>query len=425
MGAFDVAADHTQQEKTQHAAAEDRGQFPPGIQHTVDAHHQKAHDDAQRSDDERRYVQYPHTALFGELPLRETLGEVRQYDRSRGIDACCHGGHAGREERRDDQARQPRGESVDNEPRENLIGGSTGRQEFGLRRVVGEERRADIDEDERYGDVEQPAEECRLHRLGRRLGRHIALHVVLVDAVVLHVDEKSVDEHHPEGRLRKARAETAEAELAVGRGDFEELPGAFGHREGEDRGAGDGPDDEDDALDGVGPDHGGDAAQQGVDQRGDARADDDGLDVPAEHRVQRQGQQQQDRAHAGELRQQVADRHVTAGPVTEAHFEVVVGRDAVDSAVERDEDLGREPRGDGDREAEYEGVPVAFVGVAGESEEADAADERGEDRHAHDPGGQRSFGGGECRGALAAAEVERAAEEGDAAHEDEEDEVIE
>ena len=38
---------------------------------------------------------------------------------------------------------------------------------------------------------------------------------------------------------------------------------------------------------------------------------------------------------------------------------------------------------------------------------------------------ENGFGGGECRGALAAAEVERAAEEGDAAHEDEEDEVIE
>ena len=314
---------------------------------------------------------------------------------------------------------------MDDEPREYLVRGRAGGQQFGTRRVVGEERRADVDEDQRHGDVEQSAEEGRFHGFGRRAGRHVALHVVLVDAVVLHVDEQAVDEHHPEGRFRKARTEAPEAELAVGRGYLEELPGAFGHREGEDRGAGDGPDDEDDALDGVGPDHGGDTAQQGVDQRGDARADDDGLDVPAEHGVQRQGQQQQDRAHAGELRQQVADRHVAARPVAEAHFEVVVGRDAVDSAVERYEDLGREPRGDGDREAEYERVPVTLVGVAGESEEADAADERGEDRHAHDPGGQRSFGGGECRGALATAEVERAAEEGDAAHEDEEDEVIE
>ena len=58
-------------------------------------------------------------------------------------------------------------------------------------------------------------------------------------------------------------------------------------------------------------------------------------------------------------------------------------------------------------------------------EEADAADERGEDRHAHDPRGQRTFGGGECRGAFTAAEVERASEEGDTAYEDEKDEVIE
>ena len=410
MGPAHGLADDAQQEQPQHAAAEDRRQFPPSVQHAVDAHHQQSHDDAQCPHDERRGVEHPHALLFGELLFREPLGEVRQHDRRRGVDARGDGGHAGREERGYHESGESRGESVDDEPREYLVRGRAGGQQFGTRRVVGEERRADVDEDQRHGDVEQSAEKGRFHGFGRRAGRHVALHVVLVDAVVLHVDEQSVDEHHPEGRFRKARAETAEAELAVGRGDFEELPGQY---------------DEDDALDGVGPDHGGDAAQQGVDQRGDARADDDGLDVPAEHRVQRQGQQQQDRAHAGELRQQVADRHVTAGPVAEAHFEVVVGRDAVDSAVERDEDLGREPRGDGDREAEYEGVPVAFVGVAGESEEADAADERGEDRHAHDPGGQRPFGGGECRGALAAAEVERAAEEGDAAHEDEEDEVIE
>jgi len=425
MGAFDRAADHTQQKETQHTAAEDRGQFPPGIQHAVDAHHQKAHDDAQRPDDERRHVQHPHTALFGELPLREAPGEVRQYDRGRGVDARRHGGHPGREERRDDQARQSRGESVDDEPREDLIGGGPGRQEFGLRRVVGEERRADVDEDERHGDVEQPAEEGRLHRLGRRFGRHVALHVVLVDAVVLHVDEESVDEHHPEGRLREACPEAPEAELAVCRGDLEELARAFGHREGQEQGAGHGPDDEDDTLNGIGPDHGGNTAQQRIDQRGDARADDNRRHVPAEHRMQRKGQQQQDRTDARQLRQQVADRRIAPRPVAEAEFQVVVRRDAVDVAVEGDEDLGCEPRGDGDREAEDEGVPVSLVGIAGQPQEADAADERGEDRHPHDPRRERPFGRREGRGTLAAAEVERAAEKGDTADKKEEDDIIE
>ena len=410
MGPAHRLADDAQQEQSEHAAAEDRRQLPPGVQHAVDPHHHQSHDDAQGSHDERRGVEHPHALLFGELLFREPFGEVRQHDRRRGVDARGDGGHAGREERGDHESRKPRGQSVDDEPRKDLVRGRAGGQQFGTCRVVGEERRADVDEDERHGDVEQSAEKGRFHGVGRRFGRHIALHVVLVDAVVLHVDEQAVDEHDPERRFGQARAEAAEAELAVGRGDLEELPGAFGHCEGEDRGAGDGAGDEDDALDGVGPDHGGYTAQQGVDQRGDARADDDGLDVPAEHGVQRQGQQQQNRSHAGELRQQIANSHVTAGPVAEAHFEVVVGRDAVDPAVERNEDLGREPRGDGDREAEYERVPVTLVGVAGESEEADAADERGEDRHAHDPGGQRSFGGGECRGAFAAAEIEAASE---------------
>ena len=59
------------------------------------------------------------------------------------------------------------------------------------------------------------------------------------------------------------------------------------------------------------------------------------------------------------------------------------------------------------------------------TEKTDAADERGENRHAHDPCRQRSFGGGECGRAFAAAEVEAAAEEGDDADEDEKYEVIE
>ena len=126
-----------------------------------------------------------------------------------------------------------------------------------------------------------------------------------------------------------------------------------------------------------------------------------------------------------QLRQQVADRHVAARPVAETHFEVVIGRDAVYAAVEGNEYLGGQPCGDRDRETEYKGIPVTFVGVAGQAEKTDAADERGENRHAHDPCRQRSFGGGECSRAFAAAEVEAAAEEGDAADEDEKYEVIE
>lgn len=51
--------------------------------------------------------------------------------------------------------------------------------------------------------------------------------MVLVDAVVLHVDEQAVDEADPERRFSQARAEAAEAEFAVGREafDFKELSG--------------------------------------------------------------------------------------------------------------------------------------------------------------------------------------------------------
>ena len=215
-------ADDAQQEQSEHAAAEDRRQLPPCVQHAVDAHHQQPDDDAERADDERGGV------LFGKLLFREPFGEVGQYDGRRGVDARGDGRHAGREERCDDQSGQSGGQSVDDEPREDLIGRRAGGEQFGPGRIIGKERRADVDEDERDGDVEQTAEECRFHGFGRRFGGHIALYVVLVDAVVLHIDEKAVDQHHPEGRFGQRQRETAEAEFAVCRGDFEELSGAFG-----------------------------------------------------------------------------------------------------------------------------------------------------------------------------------------------------
>ncbi len=415
MRSLHTLAHHAQQEQPQHAAAEDRRQLPPRIQDAVYAHHQQAHYDAERSDDERRSVERRHAPFFREFFLRQPFREVGQHDGRRRVDARRYGAHSRREERRHHQSRQPRRQSVYDEPRENLVRRHAFRQQFGLRHVVAEQRRSDVYEHQRHRNVEQAAEQRRFHGFGRRLGGHVALYVVLIDAIVLHVHKKAIDQHHPERRFGQRQREAAQAEFPVRRRDVEQLPGAFGHRERQYRRTCYRSEYQYDALYRIRPHDGRYAAQQRVDQGRYSRADYDRLNVPPEHRVQRQGQQQQNRADAGQLRQQVAHRHIAARPVAEAEFQVVVGRYAVHVAVKRNEDLRRQPRGDGYRQAEYERIPVAFIGIARQPQEADDA---------HHPRGQRAFRRSECRGPFAAAEIEAAPEEGHAAYKDEKYQIV-
>ena len=102
----------------------------------------------------------------------------------------------------------------------------------------------------------------------------------------------------------------------------------------------------------------------------------------------------------------------------------MVGRDAVKAAVERDEDLGGEPRCEGYGEAEDQLIPIACIRSARESEKRDAADKCCEDRHPDNPRGELSLGGSEGLGAAAAAAIEAATKECYASDEEEEDDII-
>ena len=151
----------------------------------------------------------------------------------------------------------------------------------------------------------------------------VALHVVLVDAVVLQVDEDAVDEAYPEGAGGEVAGKGAERELvAFGRvrSQLKSLHGAFRHGEHQDGEAQHGTAYQDDALYGVGPDDGFQPAQHGVDDDACGGQDDDGVQVPPHEDIHRHGQQVEDAAHAGYLRQQVAGRGVEARPPSELLF---------------------------------------------------------------------------------------------------------
>ena len=53
----------------------------------------------------------------------------------------------------------------------------------------------------------------------------------------------------------------------------------------------------------------------------------------------------------------------------------MISRYAVDASIERNKDLGSQVGGYRYRKAEHEGIPISLIGIAGQSQEADAADE--------------------------------------------------
>ena len=103
----------------------------------------------------------------------------------------------------------------------------------------------------------------------------VTLHVVLVDAVVLEVDEDAVDEADPEGAMSEVgQRERTERELTMSGGierfppDLEGLHGSFGHREKQHTQTDQGTADKDKPLDGFGPDDRFHASQHGVEDNG-------------------------------------------------------------------------------------------------------------------------------------------------------------
>ena len=313
---------------------------------------------------------------------------VGEHDGRRAGDAGSHGAHAGGEDRGDEHPRHALRQLVDDKKREHIIRFQFGgRHQFGMHLIESVERRSDEEEDRRDRYEEIAAEERR--ETGRlvALGRMVALHIVLVDAVVLQVDEDTVDEAHPEGGLTERRAETAQREFPLLHSDVEGLCRSLGHGEEQDDEAGQRPAYHDESLYGLCPYHALYATHHRVEDDGRAGHHHHHAYVPSQQDVHGQRQEEDDGADARHLREQVADGSIPTGPESEALLQEAVGRHTGLPAVERHEIFGGEIRSDGYGEAEDERVPVGRIGFSGISQVADAAHIGREDRHAHHPSG--------------------------------------
>ena len=80
-------------------------------------------------------------------------------------------------------------------------------QQLRIGSIVAVESGTDEEEQGRHRDKQITTEESRETSVTIGLGGMVALHVVLVNTIVLEVDEDSIDEAHPEGRLRQVKRE--------------------------------------------------------------------------------------------------------------------------------------------------------------------------------------------------------------------------
>ena len=131
----------------------------------------------------------------------EGLEVVCQYDGSRRSYTCRYRTHACRKDRGNQQSTYPYGQRVDNEIRKHEVGlcGNVGRQKRRVCRIVAVESRSDEEEQSRDGNEQLAAEECREPCIAIALGSMVALHVILVDAIVLQIDEDAINQAYPEG----------------------------------------------------------------------------------------------------------------------------------------------------------------------------------------------------------------------------------
>jgi hypothetical protein len=250
------------------------------------------------------------------------------------------------------------------------------------------------------------------------------LDVTLIDAEILEVDQQAVSEEHPKRGLRQRRAEIAEAEFAVGRGDVENLRRAAGHFEQQYGHAGERTADEHHRLHDPGPDHRFGAAEQRVNQNDEPGPDDNEPDIPAGERHKGEGEQIENGAQPGDLREQVTGDRVGARPRPEARFEVMVGRNFTVAPVERHEPPARDPHRQRQRKGGHEARPVAGKRSPRHGEKTDTTHIGTEDRQADGPAGEGAPGRHETL-ALPVSQVEPTAIAGDADKVNSENEEVE
>ena len=216
---------------------------------------------------------------------------------------------------------------------EDLIARNTCRQQLGLRGVIREQSRTYIYKYQRNGDIQKSSEKCRFHRLGRALGGHISLHIILVNAIVLHIGQKTVNKYDPECWRIEFKAEATEREFAVLGCNLKQLRRTLGHTEGEQHGTNNSTDNKYYALYRIGPHNRRDTTQKRIYERDDTRCNDNCANIPAEHRIDGNRQKQKNRAHSSDLRQQITYCNISSCPIAEFQFQIVVCRHAIKTSV--------------------------------------------------------------------------------------------
>ena len=156
----------------------------------------------------------------------------------------------------------------------------------------------------------------------------VTLHIILVDAIVLEIDEDAVNQTDPECRLRQVERELTQREL-IARwgvdGKIKSLHRSLWHPEEQETKAKDGTADEDYALNGIGPDDCSQTAQHGIDNDTDGGQDYYHVNVPTHEDIHRYCQQIENRSHAGNLRQKITCRSIQPGPGTELLLQKGIG----------------------------------------------------------------------------------------------------
>lgn len=141
----------------------------------------------------------------------------------------------------------------------------------------------------------------------------IALHVVLVYAIVLQVDEDAIYEAYPEGGGSEVGGEGAEREFVAFRRVDDELEGLHGslwHGEHQDSKAQDGSTYKNDALNGISPDDGLQSSQHGIDDDTYGCGYDYQMYVPPHQYIHRHSKEVKDATHSGYLCKQITGRGI-------------------------------------------------------------------------------------------------------------------
>ena len=135
----------------------------------------------------------------------EGTNVVRQDNRCRTGHRGRNGTHACSKDGGDEQSTQTYGQAIDDEKRKNVVGlglNFSG-QWCNASLIVAVQCTTNKEKEGRDGNEQITSEECRELRVLVRLGRMVALHIVLVNAVILQINKNAVDEAYPKGTCRE------------------------------------------------------------------------------------------------------------------------------------------------------------------------------------------------------------------------------